>query len=331
MFIHVKSCCTQTEGEREGGSTSWVGMRLVVGVPKHWGTRTRQRLCIAGAVLLVIMNIVGLIILVDFAAAIKHASVSTLDSVLQSGILRVGATLDYPPFSLRCKDGSAAGADIEAMVSLARTLGASIQIVPTTWPTLLSDAADGRFDIAAGGISITLRRLRRVAMVPIAEARSSKIAVARCGDHLLSLPLDDLDESSIRVAVNPGGTNAAFVHDHLPHVQVTNLAQGEQWANILEAKVNMSVTDSIEARLQALSRPGELCAGLRPLSSLPETKGFLLPGRSDVAWKQYVQTWLRTQAATYNHSLEAWLERVANSTLKDTSACQRGSAILRPS
>ena len=267
------------------------------------------------------MNIVGLIILVDFAAAIKHASVSTLDSVLQSNF-EGWSQLDYPPFSLRCKDGSAAGADIEAMVSLARTLGASIQIVPTTWPTLLSDAADGRFDIAAGGISITLRRLRRVAMVPIAEARSSKIAVARCGDHLLSLPLDDLDESSIRVAVNPGGTNAAFVHDHLPHVQVTNLAQGEQWANILEAKVNMSVTDSIEARLQALSRPGELCAGLRPLSSLPETKGFLLPGRSDVAWKQYVQTWLRTQAATYNHSLEAWLS-VGHST--HDLACQRGS------
>ncbi|CAJ1434092.1 unnamed protein product [Effrenium voratum] len=267
----------------------------------------------------------GLIFLVNFAAATNPAS-ATLDSVRKSGILRVGATLDYPPFSLRCKDGSAAGADIDAMDSLARTLGASIEIVPTTWPTLQSDAAQDRFDIAVGGITVTLARLRLVAMVPTG-AKSSKIAVARCGNHLLSLPLDDLDESSIRVGVNPGGTNAAFVHDHLPHVKVTSLAQGQQWPSILDGKVNMTVTDSIEARLEALSKPGELCAGARPLSSFSE-KGFLLPNRSDVAWRQYVQTWFYKEASTYNHSVDAWLERQANATLHDSWACQHGFAVL---
>src|SRR5436305_6823771 len=75
----------------------------------------------------------------------KVASSSpTLRRIQASGVLRVGTTGDYTPFSLLQPDGSYIGADIDMAHDLAERLGVDIEFVPSVWIDLLDHfLADG--------------------------------------------------------------------------------------------------------------------------------------------------------------------------------------------
>jgi cyclohexadienyl dehydratase len=78
---------------------------------------------------------------------------------LASRVLRVGTTVDYRPFTALDKTkGEYSGLDIDLARSLGVALGAKVDFVQTTWANLSHDLAGGAFDIATGGISVTLDR-----------------------------------------------------------------------------------------------------------------------------------------------------------------------------
>src|ERR1700761_5597427 len=84
-----------------------------------------------------------------------HAQETRLDDIIKRGTLRVGTTGDYLPFtSLDKATQTYRGFDID----MAEALGVKVDFVPTTWPNLTKDFESGDFDIAMGGISITLDR-----------------------------------------------------------------------------------------------------------------------------------------------------------------------------
>src|SRR5207253_10720456 len=82
----------------------------------------------------------------------------TLARIRAAGVLRVGTTGDYTPFSLKQPDGSYQGADIEMAHDLAERLGVRLEFVPTVWVDLRDDFLADRFDIALGGVTVTPQR-----------------------------------------------------------------------------------------------------------------------------------------------------------------------------
>ena len=89
------------------------------------------------------------------------AAADGLDAILARGTLRVGLTGDYRPFSIRDPaSGAVTGLDVDRAQSLAEGMGVALDIVPTTWGSLSADLQSGRFDIAMGGVTITLNRLK---------------------------------------------------------------------------------------------------------------------------------------------------------------------------
>jgi cyclohexadienyl dehydratase len=60
------------------------------------------------------------------------AQTRTLAAIKGAGILRIGLTGDYPPYALRDTDGSLTGADVVMAQALAKELGVTLKIVPTT-------------------------------------------------------------------------------------------------------------------------------------------------------------------------------------------------------
>src|SRR5207248_3486447 len=85
----------------------------------------------------------------------------TLGRIRAAGVLRVGTTGDYTPFSLRRADGSYEGADIEMAHDLAERLGVRVTFVPTIWVELLDDFLADRFNIAMGGVTVTAARAQK--------------------------------------------------------------------------------------------------------------------------------------------------------------------------
>ena len=84
-------------------------------------------------------------------------------------------------------------------------MGVEVEFVPTTWPTLSKDFAANTFDIAMGGVSITLaRQLIGSFSTPI--MREGEAPISRCGETEKFDTLAEIDEPGVRVVVNPGGT-----------------------------------------------------------------------------------------------------------------------------
>jgi chorismate mutase-like protein len=224
------------------------------------------------------------------AAEPPPASSSRLDEVIVRGVLRVGTTGDYKPFSFRTNaDAPFIGLDIALAADLARTLGVKLELVPTTWGAMMGDLGDNKFDLAMGGVSVSLERQKK-AWFSIPYLRDGKTPIARCADAQKYQTLADIDLPSVRLIVNPGGTNERFARAHAPHATITVYPDNVTiFDRIVAGDTDLMITDAIEARVQQRLHP-TLCA-IHPDAPFDfSEKAVLLP--RDVALKAYVDQWL---------------------------------------
>src|SRR6266851_211941 len=145
----------------------------------------------------------------------------TLDRIRAAGVLRVGTTGDYTPFSLRRRDGSYEGADIDMAHDLSATIGVGLEFVATVWVDLLDDFLEDR-------------------------------------DRFTSIAA--IDQSGVRVIANPGSANEAFARANFTHAHVTiHHDNASVFTDIVAGRADVMVTDGLEADHQAELHP-ELCA-----------------------------------------------------------------------
>ena len=137
-----------------------------------------------------------------------------LDTIVGGGTLRVGLTEDYRPFSFADASGKVEGIDVDMAMSLAQSLGVRLEIVKTSWSTLKSDLQTNSFDIAMGGITITLDR-QRTGLFSNPVFSSGKTPITHCGDEPKYETIAAIDQPGVRVIVNPGGMNERFDRAHL--------------------------------------------------------------------------------------------------------------------
>ncbi|MGN6471231.1 MAG: transporter substrate-binding domain-containing protein, partial [Rhizobiaceae bacterium] len=98
---------------------------------------------------------IALLALMPIARAEDAAPQSRLDAILAAGVLKVGSTGDYKPFTFKDPStGDFSGFDIDQANSLAKALGVKLEIVPTSWPNLMKDFKADKFDMAMGGVSV---------------------------------------------------------------------------------------------------------------------------------------------------------------------------------
>jgi chorismate mutase-like protein len=241
------------------------------------------------------------------APAARVAPASRLDEILERGVLRVGTTGDYKPFTYRAAGGQRfIGLDVALAADLAQSLGVKLEIVPTTWGTLMTDLGTDRFDLAAGGISVSLER-QKTAWFSLPTVRDGKTPIARCGDARKYATLADIDRPEVRLIVNPGGTNERFARAHAPHATLTVFPDNVTiFDRIVAGDADVMITDAIEARLQQRLHP-QLCA-IHPEAPFDfSEKAFLLP--RDVALKAYVDQWLHQaiESGAFARANEQWL------------------------
>ena len=228
--------------------------------------------------------------LLQALAAIRRAAPPSLARARASGVLRIGTTGDYAPFSIE-HDARLAGADIALAVSLAAGLGLEPVFVRTSWPTLMQDLAADRFDVALAGISITPERAAR-AFFSRPYHSGGKTIVARCAERARFDTPAELDDPAVRVIVNPGGTNEAWVRANLGRAQIRVHPDNRTvFDEIVAGRADAMVTDDVEAELQTRRHP-QLCRTL-PGTLTRSEKAVLMP--RDAALQAAVDGWLQRQ------------------------------------
>jgi len=241
---------------------------------------------------------------------------SKLEKVIQKKVLRVGTTGDFVPFSYQLeKDDSTliVGVDIELAKNLAESLDVELQLVKTTWKTLMSDLLDDKFDIGMSGITITLTRQQQ-ALFSIPLLASGKSAITR--DELVDQfkSLSAINQPGVRVIVNPGGTNELFAKANFPKATlIENDDNLSIFQKIVDEEADLMVTDAIETLVQEQIHP-ELEA-VNPDSPFNFFEmGYLLP--VDHTFKAYIDQWLnlRQKDSTYQKIFDDELLNIKNRT-----------------
>jgi cyclohexadienyl dehydratase len=188
----------------------------------------------------------------------------TLAAVKADGLLRVGLTGDYAPYSLRGPDGKITGADVTMAQALAKRLGVALEIVPTTWKSMTGDFKAGRFDIAMGGVSVTAERAA-IGDFSVPIMSDGKRPIVRCADKDRYISVAAIDQPDVRVVVNPGGSNEAFAKAHFPNAKLQQYPDNRTiFEDIAAGHADVMVTDGAEVDYQARRHPGVLCPAAVP-------------------------------------------------------------------
>jgi len=248
-----------------------------------------------------------LILLGALAAAVPALAQTAASDIATRGVLRVGSTGDYKPFSYRASNSDFIGLDVELAGELAQAMGVKLQIVPTSWPALMSDFSAGKFDIALSGISVTAERQRQ-AYFSVSYLRDGKTPITRCGNEAQFQTLEQINQPGVRLIVNPGGTNERFARTYAPRAQLTVYPDNVAiFGQIVDGAADLMMTDAIETRLQQRLHP-QLCA-VHPDAPFDHAEKAILLPRDD-AFKAYVDQWLgqRISSGKLQQSLGRWLD-----------------------
>ena len=210
--------------------------------------------------------------------------------VMTSGMLRVGTTGDYAPFSYSGDDMSFTGIDIDLALNLAESLNVELIFIKTSWPTLMNDLAAGLFDIAMSGVSIIPARQQHAYFsAPYHVGGKSPITLCSRVDEFSSI--EEIDQPSVRAIVNPGGTNERFIDAKLRRAKkILHQDNRTIFNEIINGNADLMITDSIEVRLQINLHP-ELCESMPGETLTYQEKGYMMS--KDAALRLAVNQWLQ--------------------------------------
>jgi cyclohexadienyl dehydratase len=213
----------------------------------------------------------------------------TLRRIRDAGVLRVGTTGDYTPFSLLQRDGGYRGADIDMAHDLAARLGTRVVFVSSVWVDLLDDFLAGKFDIAMGGVTITPARQEKAFFsVPTFVDGKRPLCRREHRDRFISIAA--INQPGVRVIANPGSANEAFARANFPRAEVTiHHDNASVFLEIVAGRADVMVTDGLEADHQAHLHP-ELCAAPVPEPFTQLEKAYMFA--QDAAMKAYIDAWL---------------------------------------
>ena len=249
------------------------------------------------------------------APAAAAPATDVLARIKQTGVLRVGLTGDYRPFSyLNPSTGAYVGADVDAAKLLARSIGPNVkvQIVKTTWPTMTADLLADKFDIAMGGVS---RSPDRIAAGTLSHTYfiDGKVALVRKADVAKYATLAAIDQPSVTVIDNPGGTNQKFVDANLKNAHVVTVDSNLSIPGMVATgKGDVMITDGVEAALAARRDPRLAVAN----ASTPFTRveKVYYYQQNQPALDAAVDAWVdRMQASTkpYGTMVDQWITQFA--------------------
>jgi cyclohexadienyl dehydratase len=243
----------------------------------------------------------------DVLHSVRETPVPALQRITSSGLLRVGATGDYAPFSLEAS-GSLTGSDVELAQKLAEQLHARAVFIHTSWSSMLDDLGHSSFDLAMGGVSVSPARQAQGAF-STPYSSGGKTILSRCTDsRKFRGGIASVDHPKVRVIVNPGGTNEQYVRSNVHHAHIIVYPDNRAIFDEIAANhADVMITDDVEAELQAHHHPG-LCRAL-PGTLTHADKAILMPRDPDLV--KAVNDWLAPAIAAGEPArlLKSYLEK----------------------
>ena len=240
--------------------------------------------------------LMGLSLLIASPGA-EAQSPSRLQTILNSGVLRVGTTGDFNPMTIRdIASGSYKGFEIDAANKLAESLGAKAEFIATDWKTMIAGMVAGKYDIVMSGTSLDMGRAKAVGYTsPYIFVGTVPMSLKDNAGKFKSW--EDIDKPGIKVSVILGTVFEAQAKAAFPQAEIVAVeAPATGFQEVLSGRADVTITSNLDAsalmeRYEKLTvlAPGEL-RNKRPL-------GYIT-AQDDQVFINYLNTWIELNKAS---------------------------------
>ena len=232
---------------------------------------------------------------------------SRLQTVQESGTLRVGTTGDFNPMSFRDPASrELRGHQIDAAEKLGKDLGVKVEYVTTTWATLINGLNANQYDVVMTGTSMSVARAKAVGFT-IPWGKNAFVPLALKTNAGKFKGWDDLNDPKVSIAYNLGTTFEQFVTTALPKATPRRVVSpARDWQELLAGRVDVTMSSLIEAAYLTTEYP-QLTILFRdqPRNQIPMS--FLAP-IEDVVWINFLNNWIviNTAAGFFDDINKKW-------------------------
>jgi ABC-type amino acid transport substrate-binding protein len=225
-------------------------------------------------------------------ALAQQAKVSHLERVTKAQKLRVCIWPEYYAISYKNpRTGQLEGIDIDIAKELGKELGATVEVVETSFAAFIADLQADKCDIGMFGVGATLSRAKAVEFSE-PYLITSIFGVAK-KDHAKIKGWGDMDQAGITVAVTMGSYIEPFMKDYLKKAKVLPVQPpATREGEVAAGRADILMTDyPIAKKLAALHEWATIIAPSEPLAVTPYSY-VVAPG--DQIWLNYINLFVQT-------------------------------------
>jgi Na+/H+-dicarboxylate symporter/ABC-type amino acid transport substrate-binding protein len=160
----------------------------------------------------------------DTLPHVEKRTETTLQYIHKLGILRVGYGDGYMPFCYRNQWGELVGYDVSFMYQLAADINVDLEFYPYDINRMSRDLEEQRFDIAIGGLTVTVERLQKGNFSnPYIQSPYAILARSDLVSRLVSGP-EVLKQTNLVIARYDNAVLHEFIRTNFPKNPVVDIA-----------------------------------------------------------------------------------------------------------
>ncbi|MHC1691771.1 MAG: transporter substrate-binding domain-containing protein [Sphaerochaetaceae bacterium] len=222
--------------------------------------------------------------------AATSAPTSTLQRIIDSGVLKAGVALNGPPIGGRDYKGNPYGYDVDFAQKMADILGVKLEITDVDGETRIPALTSGRVDIVFANITGNLERAKSINFsIPYLRA-GIKMMVRKDSPYKV---VGDLDKAGVKVAVARGTTGEELALAYAPKAELVYVANfTDQTLLLKQGKVDATFEDSTLIDFTAGQSKGELVAQAKLYTSDPICIGMPKGDLEFVRWVDMFVSWM---------------------------------------
>ena len=234
-------------------------------------------------------SIFTLLILINFNTTVFS---SVLDDIVQSGILKVGTTGDFPGWSFKNPETDKyEGFDIDVAKKLASDMGVDVEFVPTDWKNLVSGVVSSKYHMTSSA-SITAQRALTAGYTD-SYYGTGTVAMTLAKNNSEIDNWQSIDESK-SIAVTMGTVFENEAKKSFPDSKIIAVeAPAREYQEVLSGRADVSLTSKVDA-LKLVTLYPEL--SIVNLDEPKNAKLFaILVPREDQEWINFINHWIADQ------------------------------------
>ena len=234
-----------------------------------------------------------------FPARGHAAEKSTLDQILERGVLRVGFDT-FVPWAMKDKNGEYIGFEIDVARRVAADMGVDVEFVPTKWSGIIPALLTGKFDVIIGGMGIQpARNLKVNFSSPYEFSGMSLAASTQVAPGLSSL--EDFNKPEIILSAKTGATSVAAAKKHMPKAVVRMFDdEAQALQEVLNGRAHAMVASAPFPEQQAIRNADKLYLPLKGETFTKEPIGFAVR-KGDHDFLNFLNNWVLVAGS------EGWL------------------------